>query len=164
MKSPEMHADERRRIRVLVAEDHAVVRRALCLLLEAEGEMEVVGEAADGAEALAMWRAGDYDLILTDLHMPEMDGLALASEIRKLRPGLPFVLFSSLGRQEPGAAGFAGLLAKPLKPSQLYDLLAALFGGEQPATERSAGRPTQRAPAASPPTVGWSWSGPRRAR
>src|SRR3954468_8694689 len=71
------------RTRVLVAEDHAVVRRALCLLLGADGEMEVVGEAADGNEAIRQYATLQPDVALLDIEMPGCNGLDAARVIRQ---------------------------------------------------------------------------------
>jgi CheY-like chemotaxis protein len=72
-----------------------------------------------------------FDLAILDLQMPEMDGIMLTREIRKLRDekSLPIILLTSLGRREIGAEDldFAAYLTKPLKPSHLYDALAGLF-------------------------------------
>ena len=72
--------DEKRLIRVLVAEDHAVVREGLCSVLTARYGVEVVGEAADGLEAVERAQALHPDVILMDLAMPRMTGLANGSQ------------------------------------------------------------------------------------
>jgi CheY-like chemotaxis protein len=78
------------------------------------------------------------------MHMPEMDGLALAAALRQTPHGaaLPLIMFSSLGRREAGAeaSGFAAHLNKPLKPSQLFDVLAGLFAGDAERAPRPAAR------------------------
>ena len=83
-----------------------------------------------------------FDLAILDMHMPEMDGVALARQIRERRPELPLVLFSSLGRREAGDADklFDAYLAKPIRQSQLFDTLVSLLvqrrraeGGAAPA-------------------------------
>jgi CheY-like chemotaxis protein len=78
-----------------------------------------------------------FDLAILDMHMPEMDGVALAGKIREERPALPLVLFSSLGRREAGVAEglFAAYLGKPLHQSQLFDTLVGLLARDavQPA-------------------------------
>ncbi len=70
-----------------------------------------------------------FDLAIIDMHMPGMDGLELARSIRKVAPGLPLVLFSSLGRKEAGDTEglFSAYLAKPLRQSQLFDTLVTLL-------------------------------------
>ncbi len=83
-------------------------------------------------EALQWIQDGErFDLIITDMHMPELDGLMLTREIRKLQDekALPIILLTSLGRRELGAdeLHFSAYLTKPLKPSALYDALAGIF-------------------------------------
>ena len=73
-------------VRVLVVDDHAIVRRGICALLATEQEIQVIGEAADGREAVAQGRALHPDVILMDLVMPEMDGL---EAIRRIIDELP---------------------------------------------------------------------------
>ena len=75
--------------------------------------------------------ANTFDLAILDMQMPEMDGIMLTREIRKLQDekSLPIILLTSLGRREIGAddLNFAAYLTKPLKPSALYDALAGIF-------------------------------------
>jgi len=98
------------------------------------------------AEALNALRGDDAcDVAILDMHMPEMDGIALARQVRALRPKLPLVLFSSLGRREAGDADglFSAYLSKPLRQSQLFDTLVGLLAHEhepQPA-QRPKGKP-----------------------
>jgi CheY-like chemotaxis protein len=81
-------------------------------------------------EALRWIEAGEaFDLAILDMHMPEMDGLALAKLIHDRRPALPLVLFSSLGRREAGDTEglFSAYLAKPVRQSHLFDTLVGLL-------------------------------------
>ena len=98
-------------------------------------------QTASPAEALEWLRQGDpFDLAILDMHMPEMDGISLGQEIRKLRDAksLPLVMLSSVGARELDAeqVNWAAYLTKPVKQSQLFNLLAGIFGQaeEQPAT------------------------------
>jgi CheY-like chemotaxis protein len=100
-------------------------------------------------EALAWLRRGDaFDLAALDLRMPEMDGLALAGEVRKLRPAaaLPLILLSSVvgSSGELGGDLFAACLTKPIRASALFDALAGICGG-------SAAKPDAAAPGTPPP-------------
>jgi signal transduction histidine kinase/DNA-binding response OmpR family regulator len=134
--------------RLLVVDDNDTNRRIVVHHIHAWGML--ARDTASAAEALEWIRRGDpFDLAILDLHMPEMDGLTLARAIRAQREAqvLPLVLCSSLGRSELDAdhAVFAAQLAKPLKPSQLYDALLGIFAGQAPLT-----RPTQAPPRLDP--------------
>jgi len=97
-------------------------------------------------EALLWIQNGErFDLIITDMHMPELDCLMLTREIRKYRDenALPIILLTSLGRRELGEEdlNFAAYLTKPLKPSALYDALAALFAASMVSPKIESTRP-----------------------
>ena len=117
---------------VLVVDDNQTNRRILRLLVQSFG---MVGRAVpSGAEALDLIRHEPrFDAVVLDLHMPEMDGLTLAAEIRQLRDGmtLPLILMMPVGRRELGAecgALFAGFLTKPIKPAELQRALRGALG------------------------------------
>ena len=119
--------------RLLVVDDNETNRRIIELQTRSWGM--VPHEVATPAEALGLIREGaPFDLAILDMHMPGMDGLALAAEIRKHRAAdqLPLVLFTSLGRREAGvdALEFAAFLTKPIKPSQLFDALVGVLSGQ----------------------------------
>ena len=109
--------------RVLVVDDNAINRRILELQTEAWGLACVT--ASSGSEALAL--ADAFDLAIVDMHMPDMDGLALAHRLRALYPRLPLVLYSSLGGAENLDPVFAAVLTKPVKQSHLFDVLVSLL-------------------------------------
>ena len=113
--------------RLLVVDDNATNRKILSLQTEKWG-MKTRAEAVP-ANALAALEEENFDLAILDMHMPEMDGLELARRIRKTKPDLPLILFSSLGLREVEAdAGlFSSSLSKPLRQSQLFDTLVTLF-------------------------------------
>jgi CheY-like chemotaxis protein len=105
-----------------------------------------VRESESPVEALRGLDAGEnYDLAILDMHMPEMDGIELAHKMRQRRPGLPLVLFSSLGRREVGDTEglFNAYLAKPVRQSQLFDTLINLLA------DAAARRGTVPAPVAT---------------
>jgi GAF domain-containing protein/DNA-binding response OmpR family regulator len=114
--------------RVLVVDDNATNRR----ILELQSVKWGMSARATGSplEALEWLESGaTFDLAILDMHMPEMDGMALARKIREHRASLPLVLFSSLGRREAGDDErlFDAYLAKPIHQSQLFDTLAGLL-------------------------------------
>ena len=118
---------------MLIVDDNPTNRRILALQTQAWGMTH--SQTGSPAEALEWIRQGkSFDAAILDMNMPDMDGLALAAAIRENRPSgdLPLVLFTSLGRRESGMEGlqFAAQLSKPIKPSQLFDALIAIFAGQ----------------------------------
>jgi GAF domain-containing protein/CheY-like chemotaxis protein/tetratricopeptide (TPR) repeat protein len=130
--------------RVLVVDDNSTNRRVLALQSAKWGMAS--RDTAHGSEALRWIEAGEgFDLAILDMHMPEMDGVTLAGAIRAVRPALPLVLFSSLGRREAGIEEgvFDAHLAKPIHQSQLFDTLVGLLAREPspaPAAEPARAR------------------------
>ncbi len=117
----------------LIVDDNPTNRRILSLQTQAWGMLP--HQTGSPAEALEWLRRGDpFDVAFLDLHMPQMDGVALASEIRRLHDAstLPLVMLSSLGKRETQAeeGDWAAFLLKPIKASQLYNVLAGIFGTE----------------------------------
>jgi signal transduction histidine kinase/DNA-binding response OmpR family regulator len=119
--------------RVLVVDDNATNRRVLGLQT---GKWGMASRTTDSpTEALKWLDAHEpFDVAIVDMHMPEMDGVTLARELRKRSATLPLVLFSSLGRREAGDNEnlFTAHLTKPIRQSQLYDTLVGLFSQEVP--------------------------------
>ncbi|MFZ9887570.1 MAG: response regulator [Myxococcota bacterium] len=114
--------------RILLVDDNATNRRIFALQTSRWG-LEV-HDTESPAEALRMLHTAKYDLVIVDMHMPEMDGTSLARAIRAVGHKVPLVLFSSLGRNEPGQTDFVATLAKPLRQSHLFDTLHTLLGSE----------------------------------
>jgi signal transduction histidine kinase/DNA-binding response OmpR family regulator len=130
--------------RVLIVDDNATNRRILTYQTRAWGMQPQ--EMDRPSEVLNRLRAGEaFDVVILDLQMPEMDGLTLAREIKLVDEGkgLPLVMLSSLGRPEAGAtrtAELAAHLTKPVKASQLYDVLVSLFAEDiTPSTSEETG-------------------------
>ncbi len=114
-------------IRVLVADDHAIVREGLRSLLETEPGMELAGEAVDGEEAVAHARAVRPDVILLDLMMPRLDGIAAIGEIKREQPDARILVLTSFAEDEKVFAAIkAGALGYLLKDSSPQELLQAI--------------------------------------
>ena len=128
--------------RILVVDDNETNRRILALQAAKWGMN--VQDSPEPARALEMLAKQPFDLAIVDMHMPGMDGAALAARIRAAGHALPLVLFTSLGRREESDGVFAATLAKPLRQSQLFDTLVTLLAheaGEAPKPASDAPRP-----------------------
>jgi DNA-binding NarL/FixJ family response regulator len=103
-------------IRVLLADDHQIVRDGLKRILGAAGDVQVAGEAADGDAALALVRANDYDVALLDMSMPGLSGIDLVKRLKAEKPKLRILVLSMHGEQQYAAralkAGASGYLTK----------------------------------------------------
>ena len=114
--------------RMLVVDDNATNRRILALQAAKWGM--VVRDTENPLEALQLALAEPFDLVVVDMHMPHMDGVTLARRLRDMRPELPRVLFTSLGRREVEENLFAAVMMKPLRQSQLFDTLVTVLHHE----------------------------------
>ena len=134
-------AAELRAKRLLVVDDNAANREVVTRQARSWGMLP--RETGSPMEALEWIRRGDpLDIAILDMQMPEMDGLALAREIRRYRDAkaLPLVMLTSLGRRREDVAArgeFAAFLTKPIKASQLYDAVAAVVGAETAGAQRA---------------------------
>jgi two-component system, NarL family, response regulator LiaR len=121
-------------IRVLVADDHAVVRQGLRTFLELQEDIEVVADAADGAAALRAVTEHDPDVVLMDLVLPEVDGVEAIRRIAAERPGTRVIALTSFLDDDklfPAVrAGASGYLLKDVEPQQLVEAIRAVHGGE----------------------------------
>jgi DNA-binding NarL/FixJ family response regulator len=122
------------KIRVLLADDHVLVRGGLRLVLEAEADIEVVAEAGDGAEALAMARSGNVDLAILDVSMPRMTGLQAAAELHRSQPELRTLMLSMHENEqyffEALKAGSSGYVLKTAANRDLVEACRASMRGE----------------------------------
>ena len=121
-------------ISVLVVDDHAVVRQGLRTFLELQDDIEVVGEAADGDEALAAAAALEPDVILMDLVMPNLDGVSAIERLRELAPATRVIVLTSFLDEDkvlPAVrAGAAGYLLKDVQPAELVRAIRMVDRGE----------------------------------
>ena len=119
--------------RVLVVDDHPLTREALASLL-AQGGFEIVGEAADGNEALELAAAQQPDLVLLDLAMPELDGLAALPRLREAAPACEVVVLTASGSDDDLLSsirrGAAGYLLKSEAPERILAFCAGVLQGE----------------------------------
>jgi DNA-binding NarL/FixJ family response regulator len=124
-------ADARTRIRVVVVDDHALVREGLLRLLEGEPDIEVVGEAASGEAAIAMLDAGRPDIVLMDVRMPGMNGVEATRVIRSTCPAVRVVILTAYAEYAAEAveAGAWGYLLKTACGEQLLATLRSVFYG-----------------------------------
>ena len=131
-------------IRVLLADDHSVVRQGLRMLLSLDPELEVAGEAADGAEALRLARDLRPDVVLMDIMMPRMDGIAATTAIRQELPGIEVLALTSALDDETvvGAvrAGAIGYLLKNSEPADVIQAIKAAAAGQVQLSPEAATR------------------------
>ncbi|MEV4458465.1 response regulator transcription factor [Microbispora sp. NPDC049633] len=120
--------------RILLADDHALVRRGLRLILDAEPDLEVVAEAADGAEAVEAVRSEEIDLAFLDIAMPRMTGIQAAREISRLAPQVRILILSMYDNEqyffEALKAGASGYVLKSVADQDLLDACRAAMRGE----------------------------------
>ncbi len=123
-----------RPIRVLLVDDHAVVRRGLRGFLELLDDIEIVGEAENGREAVGISADVVPDVVLMDLLMPEMDGIAAIAAIKGAQPGVEIVALTSFIEAEKVTAaleaGASGYLLKDADADEVADAIRAAHGGE----------------------------------
>jgi DNA-binding NarL/FixJ family response regulator len=129
-------------IRVLIADDHQIVRDGLRRILAGQDDLEVAGEAANGDEALALVRVHDYDVAVLDLSMPGLSGLDLVKRLKLEKPRLRLLVLSMHGEQQYAAralkAGASGYLTKDSASAQLIGALRKVAAGGVHISEAAA--------------------------
>ena len=120
-------------IRVLIADDHAIVRHGLCALLGTERGIEVVGEAKDGNEAVARTKQLAPDVVIMDIVMPRKDGVEATEEIRAAVPSAKIVVLTSFGTSDKISraieAGATGALMKTAEDRELLSAIRTVANG-----------------------------------
>ncbi len=125
--------EQRRVIRVLIVDDHAVVREGIRHVLSADADFDVIGEAAGGTAAVELAESLRPDVVVLDLSMPDLPGLDAARQIRELVPGIAILVLSIHDHPEyvlrSIEAGTQGYLRKDSSPSELRNAIRAVFDG-----------------------------------
>jgi DNA-binding NarL/FixJ family response regulator len=137
----EIHSREM--MRILLADDHAVVRRGLEMVLSLEKDLQIVGDAANGEEAIAQVKRLSPDLVLLDVKMPRLDGIAAAREIKRQSPHTRILMLTGIevGNEIMQAleAGADGYVLKEVSPEELIHAIRVIGAGEaylQPAVTK----------------------------
>ena len=124
-----------RPLRILLVEDHETVRQGLKLLIDREADLEVVGEASDGAEAVERGASIDPDVVVMDISMPDVSGVVATRKLKELRPDLPVVSLSRHADQtfleELLRAGASAYVLKQSPHSELLRAIRAAAAGQQ---------------------------------
>lgn len=122
------------KIRVLIADDHAVVRQGLRAFLEVQDDIEVVGEASDGAEAVRLARSLSVDVVLMDVVMPRVDGIEAIRQIQASGPGPRVIVLTSFADEQKVfaavRAGASGYLLKDVRPQELAEGIRTVMRGD----------------------------------
>lgn len=122
------------KIRLLIVDDHAVVRKGLAMVLRLEPDLEVVGEAGDGLAGLSAAKSLAPDIVLVDLVMPEMDGQEMALALRRSRPEIKILMLTGTEVDdrvyELVAAGIEGYVLKNIEPGELVRAIRSVARGE----------------------------------
>jgi DNA-binding NarL/FixJ family response regulator len=120
-------------IRVLIADDHAILRRGLKEILVREFEDSVFGEAKDTQEVIARTQSNDWDLLILDISMPGRSGLDALRDLRALRPKLPVLVLSMYSEAQYGKrtlrAGASGFMTKESAPEELIKAVQKVLAG-----------------------------------
>ncbi|MBV8735601.1 MAG: response regulator transcription factor, partial [Solirubrobacterales bacterium] len=151
-------------IRVLVADDQAVVRGGLRMILEAQADLEVVGEAADGSEAITMAASLQPDVLLMDIRMPGLDGIEATSRLAQSGTRTRVLVLTTYALDEyvyeSLKAGAAGFFVKTESPERLVEAVRLIAAGETllapEITRRLIDRFLQAAPPNAPPPTALS--------
>ena len=129
-------------IKVLLADDHSIVRAGLRRIVEESGDIEVVAEAEDGRKAIQLVQKTDPDVAVIDISMPDLDGLEVISRLQNLHPKLPILV---LTMHEEGQyvvrtiqAGARGYLTKQSAPEQLVKAIRKIYDGKRYITDEAA--------------------------
>jgi two-component system, NarL family, invasion response regulator UvrY len=120
-------------IRILIADDHSIVREGIKHIIEDESDMRVVAEAADGLEVLSLLSPKKFDLVILDISMPEKSGLDVLKDIKVSTPDLPVLILTMHAEEQYATrvlkAGASGYLTKESVPGQLINAIRKIVSG-----------------------------------
>lgn len=123
-----------RKIKIIVADDHTIVRRGLVSLLSLNKDFEVIGEATDGRIAVDLTLEKEPDLVLMDIGMPNLNGLEATEQIKKLAPQVKVLVLSAYDNEEyilqVVSSGANGYILKNSSPDQLTEAIKVVFNGQ----------------------------------
>ena len=129
-------------LKILIADDHAVVRGGLRQFLDGAADCRVAGEAGTGREALAMVKAENWDLLLLDIGLPDINGIEVLKMVKRERPELPVLMFSMYAEDDYAMAaleaGAAGFLPKDSAPVDILEAIRRAGRGERYLSARLA--------------------------
>ncbi|MCX7879999.1 MAG: response regulator transcription factor [Ignavibacteria bacterium] len=129
-------------IKIIIADDHAVVRTGLKQIIEQDIGLRVTGEASSGFELVEKISEGQYDVVILDISMPGKDGLATLKEIKKINPKLPVLIFTVYPEDQYAIrllkAGASGYLNKECEPEKLIEAIYKVASGRKYVSEHLA--------------------------
>jgi DNA-binding NarL/FixJ family response regulator len=122
-------------VRILIADDHAIVRAGLKQFIAGDGDLQVAGEAGSGAEAVDLVRNGEFDVVLLDIRMPDGSGIDTLRKLKLLRPELPVLMLSGFAEEQYALnllrAGAAGYVTKEAAPTELVKAIRTVVLGRK---------------------------------
>lgn len=135
-------------IRILIADDHPLIRTALKSMITYERDMDIVGEAKNGLEAVRLFKKEDPDITLMDLNMPELDGVGAIKYIRKIEPSARIIVLTNYDTDEDVyqgmQAGARGYLLKGASQAKLVEIIRRVHAGQKFIPKELAEKLTQR--------------------
>ncbi|SFS11040.1 two component transcriptional regulator, LuxR family [Agrococcus baldri] len=128
-------------VRVLVVDDQELLRDALATMIETDARLELAGTASDGLEAVEAVRSGLVDVVLMDIRMPRLDGIAATEQVLRLRPGVRVLVLTTFDLDEyvlaAVRAGASGFLTKDARPAELTAAIVAVAAGDAAVSPRA---------------------------
>lgn len=125
---------KKNRIKVIIADDHPLIREGIIKILSLEPGIEVVGEAEDGAQAIELARATDVDMILMDINMPNINGIVATKIIKKEKPDVNIIALTIHNQEEYLfeliRCGISGYVLKDVRPSELIETIQKVAEGQ----------------------------------